>query len=70
MHSEHDDKCRACDTGRWVFLPRLWLERAAYQLFPRLWAWWANRGDSKKRFKEKFRSKRTGEKVDPFPNLQ
>ncbi len=68
-HHEHNDDCTVCDTGSWVFMPTYWLEHMLWKLSPKLWMWWSNRGDTKKPFKEKFRSRKTGEKVDPFPNL-
>lgn len=68
-HLEHQEGCQPCDTGRWIFVPAWWIGSVVFRVSPRLWRWWANRGDVRKRFKMQWRSRRTGRGVDAFPNL-
>lgn len=62
--------CEACDTGSWVFMPTFWMGGVIESVFPRLWQWWANRGNAKRRFKSRIVSRRTGKAVDAFPELR
>lgn len=68
-HLEPREGCKLCDTGHWVFMPTWWLGHIVFKVSPGLWRWWANRGDARKRFKNRYSSKKTGKKVNPFPNM-
>jgi hypothetical protein len=68
--SYRDDNCPRCQVGHWVFMPTYYIRHFLYKFVPgykSLWFWYrnlpANRG-------MKFFDKKTGKKVNPFPNLK
>lgn len=62
-----------CVTGRWVFMPTYYIGHFFYKYVPGyyyLWRWYKNRPTQKKKWLNSFTDKKTGEKVNPFPNLK
>lgn len=69
-HYKYDKSCDLCNTGGWIFIPGLWLSKILYKITPNLWGKFYNTKKSKRKFLNNFRSKKTGEKINPFPHLK
>jgi len=65
-HHKYQEDCSMCDTGNWVFMPAHWISGWFFRVSPGLWRWWMNlRG-----FRFRFVSRKSGKRVDPFPNAK
>jgi hypothetical protein len=42
-HNNHDESCRMCNHGRWIFIPFFWIEKLFFKISPSLWRKWKNR---------------------------
>ena len=65
--SQPEEFCKNCNTGSWEFKPTIFISHQVYKYFPSLWRWWSN---LKWNRKLKFYDKKTGNKVNAFPNLK
>ena len=70
IHREYNESCNLCSIGSWVFMPVYYVEHIVYKYVPFVWRYFANTPRAQKNFKNKFTDRKTGKKVDPFPNLK
>lgn len=66
----YDENCDLCNTGSWLFIPGIWLSKLLHKISPKIWIKFHNSKNRKKAFLNSFRNKKTGEKVNPFPNIK
>lgn len=69
-HYEYDKDCGLCNTGRWIFVPGLCLSKLLYKISSKFWIKFYNTQKRKQKFLNGFKDMKTGQKINPFPNLK